>query len=265
MTEYYFIASLLPLLEIGHVPSLGFSEFKNLLNVNLTRSDLKRVHRFLTWIDFENFRAYWAHEPLDSHGNLITVEQIEQALKDYEWGPDDPFDPYLIDYLDKYRTNEERLSHFPLLMSLFFAHEMHQETGFLRDFFAFQRDMRLVLVGFRAKKLGRDISTELQYEDPTDPIVAQILAQKDAKTYEPPFEYKELKPIFEEFADSPYELYKALVEYQFNYIIELWGGDLFSINRILNYTARLILVERWLKLDVQKGISIVDSIEREIR
>jgi hypothetical protein len=32
----------------------------------------------------------------------------------------------------------------------------------------------------------------------------------------------------------------------------------------LNYLARLILVERWLELDVQKGIQIVDRIEKEI-
>jgi hypothetical protein len=120
------------------------------------------------------------------------------------------------------------------------------------------------MAGFRAKKLGRDVAVEFQYEDPTDPIVAQILAQRDAPAYEPPFEYKELKPIFEEFGDSPLELNRAIFEYQFNHIIELWGGELFSLERILNYMARLILVERWLELDVQKGIKVVDTIEKEI-
>ncbi|MBI3900942.1 MAG: DUF2764 family protein, partial [Chlamydiia bacterium] len=77
-------------------------------------------------------------------------------------------------------------------------------------------------------------------------------------------EYKELKPIFEEFGESPFELYKSLCEYQFDHIVELWGGEIFTLDRILNYMARLILVERWLELDVQKGIKIVDAIEKEI-
>lgn len=263
MTDYYFLASLLPPLEIGHVPTLGFPELKTLMQENLTAHDLKKVRRFLTLIDLENMRAFWAKEPLDLRGNL-NGEKMEQALRDFRWPNGENFAPFLEDYLEKYITDETRLNHFPLLMSQFFNYMISQEKGFLHDYFAFQRELRLVMLGFRAKKMGRDPAEELQYEDPTDPIVAQILAQKDAKNYEPPFEYKELKPIFEEYSDSPLELYKAIYTYQFNHIIELWGGDLFTLDRILNYAARLILVERWLALDVQKGIQIVDTIEREI-
>jgi hypothetical protein len=221
------------------------------------------MRKFLAVIDMENLRALWAHEELEPRGNF-TKEHLQQALSDHRWPSGEPFPYFLSDYLEKYPSDEERLDHFPLLMSQFFNYHIEHEAGFLRDYFAFQRDMRLVKLGFRAKKLSRDIAAELQYEDSTDPIVAQILAQKDSPTYEPPFEYKELKPIFEEFGDSPLELYKAIFEYQFNHIIELWGGELFTLDRILNYTARLILVERWLELDVQKGIKVVDAIERDI-
>jgi uncharacterized protein YlaN (UPF0358 family) len=263
MTEYYFLSSLLPPLEIGHVPSLGFRELKTLLDANLSRGDRKKVRKFLSLIDLENLRAFWAKEPFDPRGN-VTEEQMGQALLDQSWPSGDPFALYLSDYLEKYHSDEERLQNFSQLMSEFFTAEIAQETGFVKDFFTFQRDIRFVKLGFRAKKLGRDVMAELQYEDPKDPLVAQILAQKDAKSYEPPFEYKELKPIFEEFSDSPLELYKAIFEYQFNHIIELWGGELFGLDRILNYMARLILVERWLALDVQKGIKVVDTIEKEI-
>lgn len=264
MSEYYYLASLLPPLEIGHVPTLGFSELRTLLDENLTKDDKRKVHTFLSLIDFENLRALWVHEPFDPHGNL-NREQMESALADGMWPWGVPFPFYFSDFLEKYRTERERLAHYSLLMSLFFQDKVEHETGFLRAFFSFQRDMRLVMVGFRAKRLGRDVSAELQYEDPTDPLVAQILAQKDSGTYEPPFEYKELKPIFEEFADSPLELHKEIFQYQFNHIVEFWGGELFNLDRILNYMARLILVERWLELDVQKGIAVVDTIEKEIR
>lgn len=264
MTEYYFLASLLPPLEIGHVPSLGFPELKELLSNNLTKEDQLRVRRFLRLIDMENLRSFWANEPFDPRGNL-NREEMEQALFNLQWPIGDEFPLFLQDYLNKYHTNEERLQHFPLLMSQFFELHMENETGFLKDFYTFLREMRLVMVGFRAKKIGRDVAVELQYEDPADPIVAQILAQKDAKTYEPPFEYKELKPIFEEYGDSPQELYKAVNEYQFNQIIEIWGGEIFTLDRILNYMARLTLVERWLELDVQKGIQVIDTIEKEIQ
>lgn len=264
MKEYYFLASLLPPLEIGHVPALGFPELKELLKINLTEEDIRRTRKFLRLIDLESFRSYWAEEPLDPRGNL-NRDELEQALLDVQWPVGEEFALYLRDYLEKYHSNADRLKNFPLLMSQFFSHEVEEESGFLKDFFAFQREMRLVMVGFRAKKRGKDVVAELQYEDQTDSIVAQILAQKDAKTYEPPFEYKELKPIFEEFGDTALELHKAIYEYQFNHIIELWGGEIFTIDRILNYMARLLLVERWLELDVQKGLEIIDTIEGKIK
>lgn len=263
MNEYYFLASLLPPLEIGHVPSLGFTELKTLLDANLSRADRQKVQDFLRLIDFENMRSLWAGEPFDPRGNW-TPAQVEQALQDHTWPSREPFAPYLTDFLDKYRSPVERLQHFDLLMIQFFAHEIENENGFLKSYFAFQRELRLVMVGFRAKKMGKNVAEELQYEDASDPIVAQILAQSDAQVYEPPFEYKELKPIFEAYSNSPLEMHKALYEYQFSHIIELWGNQPFTVDRILNYLARLILVERWHELNVQKGIQIVDRIEKEI-
>lgn len=263
MSEYFFLTSLLPPLEIGHVPTLGFSEFKTLMNESLSRKDLEKVRDFLHLIDLENLRAFWADEPFDPRGNY-TPDQTSQALMDYAWEGGEPFPSYLTDFLEKYRGTKERLQHFPLLMTRFFEYEMGHTQGFVREYLAFQRELRLVMLGFRAKKLGKNVAEELQYEEGSDPLVAQILAQGDGKTYEPPFEYKELKPIFEAYSNSPLELHKALYEYQFGHIIEMWGTEPFTIDRILNYLARLILVERWLELNVQKGIQIVDRIEKEI-
>lgn len=264
MTEYYYVASLLPQLDIGHVPALSFADLKDILKINLNKEDYKLVQRFLRMIDLENLRSYWAGEPIDPRGNF-NANEIEHALVDVRWPNGDEFPQYLLDYLDKYRTNDERLHNFSILMNDFLQDEIEKKDGFLQEYFEFQREWRLVMTGFRAKKLGRDVIKELQFEDVNDPIVAQIIAQKDAKVYEPPFEYKELKPIFEAYADSPLELHRALYEYQFNHIIEVWGGELFSMNRILSYMAQLLIVERWLELDVQQGINIVDEIEGKIQ
>ncbi len=264
MAEYYFLASYLPRLEIGHVPTLGFQELKELLRVNLNQEDLKKVITLLHWIDFENFRALWAKEPIDSRGNY-TKEELEQALHDEEWPGFEEFPYYVQDFLHKYTTNEERLAYFPLLMSQFLTTESEKETGFLKEFFMFEREWRLVMVGFRAKKLNKNIDAELQYEDAADPIVAQILAQKDAKNYEPPFEYNELRPVFEAYGDSPLELHQALYEYQFQRIFDFQDMIHFSIDRILGYMTRLLLVEKWLEIDVQKGIEIIDTIERNVK
>lgn len=263
MKEYYFLASLLPQLEIGHVPSLGFPELKVLIEENVSSDDLRRVYLFLRLIDIENLRALWAGQRLDPRGNFNEVE-LRQSLSDQAWPGEEPFSKALQDYLEKFATDTERLEHFAQLMSAFLAEKSEVTQGFLSDYFAFEREWRLVLVGFRAKALGRSIEQELQFEDPTDTLVAQLLAQKDAKGFEPPFEYRELKPLFETYGNSPLELHKAMVEWRFTRLVELWRGQLFTIDRILNYMARLLLVEKWLELDVQKGIEVIDQIEEDI-
>ena len=46
-----------------------------------------------------------------------------------------------------------------------------------------EREIRLILVALRAKKFGRDLLLELQYEDSDTDFIAQMLAQKDAAQY----------------------------------------------------------------------------------
>lgn len=264
MAEYYFLTSLLPPLAIEHVPSLSFIELKDLLKINLTDKDKEIVKRFLSIIDMDNLRALWANEPHDIRGNY-TREEIEHSLTYQAWPGDIEFPTYLKEFIEKYPNDKDKVEHFDVLMSRFLKEGEEDEDPFLSQYFAFERGMRLTLVGFRAKKLGRNLSKELQYEDPYEPLVAEILAQKDAAAYEPPFEFKELKPIFLSFAEFPLELHKALLAYSFDKITDFYGNSLFSIDRILGFMARLLIVEKWLELDMQEGITMIGKIEESVQ
>jgi len=115
----------------------------------------------------------------------------------------------------------------------------------------------------RAKRLHRDIMAELQYEDPHDDLVSQIIAQKDSQTYEPPARYEKIKGLYESYAENPTELYQALAEFRFSVVEEMLGVDTFSIERVIGYLIQLIIAEKWLSLDKQKGKEILESIVRE--
>ena len=151
---------------------------------------------------------------------------------------------YFSEYLDEYETMEERQKNFPQLLGRYFNEEIVNSTGFLRKLLELERSFRLVLTAIRAKKLHRDIVKEIQYEDPEDDLVALILAQKDALTFEPPEEFYDLAALYEKNFESPLELHRALIVWKFNKILEMEGIDPFSIDKILGYTARLLLVEK---------------------
>lgn len=257
MTNYYFLGTLLPELHIDQPPEIGFNELEHLLHDNLSAADFAKVQTVRNYFDIFNLLAYLKNEPFGPYGNFDESD-LEEALATHSRLPS-----YIFEYLDKYENQEERLLHFPQLLATFFNAEIKNASDTFKSYLILERDLRLILVAYRAKKLGRDIFKELQYENPEDEIVAQILAQKDAAQYVPPENYADLKPILSQYYNDPIALQKSLLEYRFAKIDEMVGIEFFSIERILVYMIKLILIENWQRLDKQKGEEIIDSMLKE--
>lgn len=250
MNNYYFVSASLPPLVLGEKPDITFEELAHRLALNLTEEDLKKVQVLRLLIDLYNIRSLYLKQPIDPRGNL-TEKELDEALLVQAILPE-----YVFDFLGQFEDNKDRVRHFFGLISRYYREEIPRHKGFLQKLLIFQRDLALVLLAMRAKKLRRDIVQELQFEDFSDPLVAQILAQKDAENYEPPQEFLDLKERLDAAGDDPWEQYKAVVSYEFEKIEEMSGYPLFSLDWILGYVARLLLVERWNELDRARGSDI---------
>lgn len=258
MRKYYYIGTLLPTLSFNTVPEISFEKLNALFKDNLTPQDYKKTLVLRRFYDLLNLRALWLEQEIDPRGVLTTLE-LEDALLSGTG-----LDEFVYEFIDKYPNIEERLHHFPSLIASFFQDAKNINDPFLRHYMNFEREMRLVMTAFRAKKLGRDLAVELQYENPEEDLIAQLLAEQDAKNYEPPEKYKELKEIFAKFGDNPLALEKALDEYRIQKIDSLVDmSDTFSIERILAYFAQFLIIEKWFELDKSKGIKIIDTIVKE--
>ncbi|HSX26481.1 MAG TPA: DUF2764 family protein [Chlamydiales bacterium] len=256
MSGYYYVLSALPPLALGVKPELSFKEVREMLALNLSAKDLHEVERLLRPIDLYNIRALWLGLPLDDKGNYNSRDLEEVLLVQ------GPLPPYLIDFLERYESTEDRLRYFSSLYASLYREEQVKFTGFLRKYYQFERELRLILTALRAKQAGRDIVRELQFEDPLDPFVAQILAQKDVAEYTPPREYEDLKTLFMENRSDPKKLYRAILQYRFDKIEEMEEVPDFGIDSILAYLAKLILVESWAQLDREKGTTAVEQLSQ---
>lgn len=257
MTQYYFLSTVLPDLQFGVEPEISFDDLATYLQDNVTPGDKKKAEVIRRYYDLLNIRAFLKEEPLDPHGNW-NENELEEALLDRTHIPG-----YLNQYLDEYESTSERIKNFTKLLSAYFNEEEKNAHGFLRRYLQLERDLRLILVAFRAKKLGRDLLKELQFENPEELLIAQILAQKDDADFHPPEPYEDLKPIFNQYADEPMALHQALLEWKYKELESWVDFEPFSTDTILSYLARFILLENWLELDREKGIQIVDSIIEE--
>ena len=257
MTNYYYVGTVLPELQLDQPPEINLRRFEQILSDNLTAADMAKATTVRNFYDIYNLLSYWKGESFDPAGSL-NANDLEEALATRTGLPQ-----YIFDFLDKYETKEERLRHFPALLQTFFNEEIKNSSGFFKTCLQMERDIRLVLVALRSKKMGRDLLTELQYEDPESDFIAQMIAQKDAAQYEPPEQYKEIKDILVKYGDHPLELEKAMIEFRFKKIQELLGDQLFTIDRVLGYMIQLIMIEKWNQLDKQKGKAIIDSMLKE--
>ena len=255
---YYFVLLALPPLSFRTKPEMAFHEMRELLSLNLTLEDQERVTTLLHSVDLYNLKAFWLGEPLKANGN-VGEKSLEEALL-----VKDRLPTYLLDYLDRYETTQERLRYFPSLVASFYRELGEKESGFLLTFFQFERELRLILCALRAKQTGRDIVKELQFEDPTDPMVAYILAQKDGAEFTLPLAFESLKILFVENSRDPEKLNLAILEYRFAKIEEM-EEDLppFSMDQVLAYVAKFLIIDQWFsERDFEKGHLVVDELSK---
>jgi hypothetical protein len=255
MHNYYFVAASLPELRLGERPDISFEELSYRLSLNLSKEDLEKTVVLRRYIDLLNIRALLLEEPLDAKGNL-TEKELDEALLLETFFP-----PYVFDTLGHYENKKDQLQNFSALLIRYFTEESKGQKGFLKSYLLFERQWRLVAAALRAKKMKWEMTRELQFEDFTDPIVADILAQRDMEQYDPPLEFQDLKEQILSCGDDPWALFKTLSEYRFNKIEEMAGYPLFSMDWILGYMARLLLVEQWIELDEEKGRNIIENFK----
>lgn len=253
MANYYFLAPSLSPLKLGEKGDVSFEELIWRCQMNLTKKDQKKMTAFRRYIDLNNIRYLFLEESIDGRGNLSEKDLDESLLVK------DTLPEYVFDFLDQYDSMAEKLRYFPGVFSLFFKEESENQEGFLKLYFAFEREWKLVMLAIRAKEQARGIVEELQFEDFSDPFVAQILAQKDGERYDPPEEYADLKEKYLSCGKDPWEQYKTIAKWRFDRIGGLVGKPLFSIDWILSYMAQLLIVEDWNELDEMKGKMILDA------
>ena len=253
MRYYYYVVNAFPPLFLGKKPEMSYEETREMILMNLSAHDLEQLVEFQRPTDLRNIRALWLQEPLDPRGNFSDLE-LEEALL---VGEGLPF--FVIDFVQKYESEEDRLRYFSSLYASLYS-QGKRLGGFNRSYYRIEREIRLVLTALRAKSTGRPLIPELQFEDPTDPFIAELIAEAESREFLVPQEYEALKTAFLENRSKPKELYRALLEFRMKCIQELESEDPFGMGQVLGYLARLILIEDWDRLDQKKGRTALEQV-----
>lgn len=238
MTQYYFLATILPPLNFDSEPEITLDEAIGLLFINFTKSDYEMLQMIRRLMDLYNLRALWLKEPV-SHLGSMTKSALHDAAATYSGLPD-----YCLDFLQKYPETSARLAHFQVLLSNFFQYEKISSDGIVKKYFDFEHSFYVTKVALRARKLGRDLLKELEFEDPDADEVFNAVSQKDRPDFEPQEGFEPLKLIYESHADNALSMFLEVCRWRFNTFAEWRENDAFSTESIIAYVLQLMELEK---------------------
>ncbi|AAP98020.1 hypothetical protein CpB0087 [Chlamydia pneumoniae TW-183] len=265
MTQYYFLSSFLPTQLPESVPLFSISDLDDLLYLNLSENDLCNYGLLKRFFDFENFAFFWAGKPIPFSFGEVTQENIERMLSSQQWSDDNDFEDFFKDFLMNHKSSQDRLNHFSDLFREFLSYHQTNSSKFLQDYFRFQQQLRVVLAGFRARVLNMDVSYVLRDEDSSDPVVLEVLMQKDSPNYELPEEFSDLQGVLDDYGLLPHTLNRALALYQFHKLEGFCSDSYFDGNVILARCATYMFAIRNSLASVEKGREIINHIEKAIK
>lgn len=260
MTFYYLASSLTPL-EFGDLPECGFLDLLDKFTMSLSQSEGKSFRVLRLYYDLENIKKILLNSsaPLDFdiRANLGKKELLE-ALEHRTF-----FDEYVFDFFDAYSSSKDRLEHFSKLVSDYFKYEAEKTTGFLQSYLLFERDYRLILSAFRAKKLKRNMESVFAFESDKDPIIETILNQRDSPYFEAPAGYEELQEMLVSSKDKPLYQYRHLAEYRFNTVRSMVHDKPFTLDYLMSYAVRVSILEDLANLNEIKGNENLNTILKD--
>ena len=245
----------MPSLELGKEPDISFDELLDRFELGLREGDKASVLRLRQFYDVLNLRLLWQGEEIDKRG-LLPLDELESAVEHKENLPKSVID-FLWDY-----EGDGRLAHFPMLLSHYLLEQERETSGFLRDYFRFEREWRLILSAFRAKQLGLDLAEVFKEEEESDPMIVSLMANKDAAQFAMPYGYTDLEKALSQSVDNPMEMYQAFAQFRFERIREMTLGELLSLDWLLGYTVRLSVVLEWNEMQARNEEELLSNSRR---
>ncbi len=255
MRNYYYLAISLPDLEIENKPTIHFKELIEQFEINLSPSDFKKLNKIRLYFDLVNLEKYLQELEVDFRGSLSAFE-ISEALEFKIYYPE-----YVFDFLENFKTKEERLLKFPLIFSKYFQ-EFDEDQDEIKNIVIFENELRLFLLGYRAIRFHKSIEEEFQFENLSQDTVDMILSQQ-AETKV--IDESKLQYLIEDLkkTNDPLEVRSLVESFRFEHYKEIQDLHPFTIVGIIAYMMQLKILEDLEVKHPEIGLKILHDLLKE--
>jgi hypothetical protein len=244
------------------------AEFKDILQESLHPEDFKLICSLFLTYDNQNalsFLKLKKHEfqPL---GNYTVADFEEEIiLQNSEQSEPSIFPEYISQIIAAYREGAsliEGLSWENQLISLYYNHIFNVKNAFLKDWFEFEFNITNIFTAINC----RNHRINPEHEIIGDSVIAFQLRKNQSKDFGLGIEFPMVEKLLQ-IAALPNIIDKErnIDLLKWNYLDEMTVFHYFDIEIIISYLIKLMIVDRWLKLDKETGQEMFKRIVSDIK
>lgn len=265
---YYLVAGLRQYAIDTDAKGFDAVALRDDISGQLHGDDREYLREFYTFYDLANIVARWnGKTTFDPLGNF-TPEELDEELRTPE-----NLSPYIAEIVrarknrvkaEKYADREESATDRDFERALrdgFYEQCGRSGNGFIRKWYAFDRQLRNIAAATTARRIGREIEPELVGQDD----INSALAHHSSADFGLKAEIDYIDALIQILENKNIvEKERGLDRLRWEKADEFTELDYFDMNRILAYCAKIDIIHRWIALDERIGnelfLRLVDEL-----
>ncbi|NLG15894.1 MAG: DUF2764 family protein [Fibrobacter sp.] len=270
-SSYYFLVAGLPDISLDegkNVPS--FTDFIAETEEQVTGTDRKLLKLIRLPFDNDNLISILENKTdFDPKGNF-SRDTLTSSIKNPEILP-----KYMQLFLESYKENRQV---FPGLINrdqlnwFFFDEVIANNNAFIKEWFTFELNLRNLVAGINSRKGLKhfdELATERDKAVSTMIIGRNDVAELILRSNAPDFGLSSILPWTEKVLaisrGNLLEMEKGLDSLRWEMLNDLTTFSYFGIEKVLAFSIKLAIVERWKVLDPKTGRERLEMLAEELR
>lgn len=269
MSNYYCLVAGLPDVAFdGNKPAYTVERFKEEIYPELSVADAECVDLFFLERDNANMLNIMRHgdEAVIELYGCYSREELEEIISSAKNGdaPIKGVPSYIYRFVEYYVAGEGNPNVIweDVLSSYYYDYATKCTNGFVADWFAFNKNVNNILVAFAARKYKMNIADAVI----GDGEVAEALRTSGARD----FGLTGMLDYFESIQrlndnDRLQERERQLDDMRWKWLEDNSVFNYFTVERLFVFLLKLSIVERWEKLDADKGMQRYNEMIAELK
>lgn len=257
---YCFIAGLPEIFWDDRKLSLSVDEFREQAEVYLSKKDLDLLNLF--FLPNDNIQVLRLLNKLEPAGDLRTVHPLG-ILEDELIEPEN-LPSYLCEFIEDSKEEHLKYEQGPenVLSCMYYDYMIASGNKFVSRYAEFSMNLKNLVTALNCRKYGLPIEKEVIGENDFAVALRTVNTKDFGLSMDYPFVEKVIA-LME--TNNLVDREKGLDMLIWNFLDEEVVFEYFSIEKVLSFMLKLIILERWSKMSSESGRKVFMEMIREFR